>query len=202
MQKYTEQATVKKVQKFYSNLANAYALARKENGPVSDWNLDGRTAKSSAKIYEILFKPYFKISKNCILNKNEKCIANVNYKSINGSNQYLYNSNNLFYKIVLDDGAAVWWSSTDDNTTIYINYDVNGVKEPNKWGVDTFEFQIKKEKVFPAGTGIEFTISYHCSPNTSFTGGGLYCTSWVVYKGNMDYLHCTGLSWTGKDKCK
>ena len=60
MQKYTEQATVKSVQKFYSNLSNAYNLAMKENGPVGEWGLTGQDEQSAAKIYEILIKPYFK----------------------------------------------------------------------------------------------------------------------------------------------
>ena len=37
LQKYQEQATVKKVQKFYSTLSNAYSIAMKENGPASEW---------------------------------------------------------------------------------------------------------------------------------------------------------------------
>ena len=31
---------------------------------------------------------------------------------------------------------------------------------------------------------------------------GRACTAWVIYNGNMDYLHCNDLSWHGKTKCK
>ena len=52
MQKYQEQTTVKKVQKFYSTLSNAYSLAVKENGSVKDWGLRaGYTFEGAEKIY-------------------------------------------------------------------------------------------------------------------------------------------------------
>ena len=28
------------------------------------------------------------------------------------------------------------------------------------------------------------------------------CTAWVIINENMDYLHCSDLSWTGKHSCK
>ena len=202
MQKYTDQETVKKLQKFYSNLSNAYSLAVKDNGPVDEWNLDGRTGTGSAQVYEILFKPYFKISRNCMLNKSEKCVPDTPYKNISGSSQYQWYVNDTHYKIVLDDGAHVWWSVNNSGTGFYINYDVNGKKEPNKWGIDTFEFWVNKGKMVPQGAGSRYNVSYYCSPNTDYVNGGLVCTAWVIYKGNMDYLHCNDLSWTGKDKCK
>ena len=31
---------------------------------------------------------------------------------------------------------------------------------------------------------------------------GRSCTAWVLYNENMDYLHCSDLSWDGKHSCK
>jgi len=201
MQKYQEQTTVKKVQKFNSNLANAYALAMKENGDVSDWGLTGQDTASAEKIYEMLFKPYFKITKNCGTTNEKKCVSGKNYKHLNNNIKGTYTT---YYKVVLDDGATILWSATGPNdvgTDIYIGYDVNGIKEPNQWGRDLFFFGIRKNLSYPDGSPKKHSSSYFTN-NCKTTGSGQGCTAWVVYKGNMDYLHCDDLSWTGKDKCK
>ena len=201
MQKYTEQTTVKKVQKFYSTLSNAYSLAMKENGPVSGWGLTSWDEVSALKIYNLLFEPYFKIAKNCGTRNNAqgKCIIHAEYKELNNNLTNNFGLQWAYYKVVLDDGAAVWFRGTPYNN-LGVFYDVNGIKEPNQLGRDTFMFVIDNEKAYPEGipglTGGEFPR--YCSLRTS---GGNGCAAWVVYKGNMDYLHCDGLKWTSRS-CK
>ena len=105
LQKYQEQATVKKVQKFYSNLSNTYSLAMKENGPVSDWGLIGATSEdSSTKIYDILFKQYYKIAKDCCLLNKGNCVANGKYKSGHIS----YNKQEICYNF-LKAGSVLYF---------------------------------------------------------------------------------------------
>ena len=211
MQKYTEQTTVKKLQKFYSNLSNAYNLAMKENGPANEWGLTGRDETSANKVYELLFKPYFKIAKNCGINNMGNCLANVHYKYLNNGTTANYATNiaghnDKYYKIALDDGAAVWWrgnSKSEQPLNINIFYDVNGVKGPNQWGRDLFDFYISDKKVFPPGiTSGDYSYSaVSFNNNCKKTAQGWGCAAWVVYKGNMDYLHCNGLDWD-KNSCK
>ena len=207
MQKYTEQTTVKKVQKFYSNLSNAYALAKKENGEFNEWGLTGRNSQSAEKIYQILFNPYFKIAKDCGVNNTGNCIGNTNYKTLAGSTHYKYGTETQFYKIMLQDGAAVWMfdAGYTDNNIVIINYDANGIKEPNQYGKDLFDFKINKDVAYPSGSpkydGLT-TFKNNCNKNASGASGAS-CAAWVVYKGNMDYLHCDGLTWKShscKDK--
>jgi len=204
MQKYQEQATVKKVQKFYSNLSNAYSLAMKENGNIEGWGTTYRDEESAAKVYEILFKPYFKIAKDCGPTNKGNCITNNAYKNLNNttSSGFGYNVKN-YYKITLDDGAAVFFNKYDQNL-ININYDVNGIKGPNQRGKDFFYFMITRGKIFPIGipsgnySFSSYSFNAHCNSTTS---DGYGCTAWVIYKGNMDYLHCDGLTWD-KHSCK
>ena len=207
LQKYQEQTTVKKVQKFYSNLSNAYSLAIKDNGPANEWGMAGDwSTQDTEKIYEILFKPYFKIAKNCGAYNSGQCITNANYKTLNNldanSTVSTYGTNRGYYKIALDDGAAVWWRG-DSNTPINaaIFYDVNGKKEPNQWGKDLFAFAIKNDKVFPHGIQSGTYSQYPFNSNCQKTNQGYGCAAWVVYKGNMDYLHCDGLTWNSRS-CK
>ena len=203
MQKYQEQTTVKKVQKFYSTLSNAFNLAVKENGPVSDWGLTGYNSESAEKIYEILFKPYFRIAKNCGTERSGDCFTKT-YKFLNGdivsSGLGLSSS---YYKIVLDDGSSVaWYANT--STSLYVVYDANGPKGPNQWGIDYFYFYSPKDIITPgltSGPSASYGFNTYCKKNTTDAYSGYGCAVWVVSKGNMDYLHCDGLTWD-KHSCK
>ena len=201
MQKYQEQTTVKKVQKFYSNLSNAYSLAMKDNGPANDWKLTSTDKSGAEKIYELLFKPYFKIGKNCGTNNTGNCIANGDYRHLNNNIHTKYSTNSHYYKITLEDGAAVWFKEYE-RPDITIFYDINGPKEPNQYGKDLFTFYIEGRKVYPPGIpsgDYSFTSnSFNSTCKTTATGYG--CTAWVIYKGNMDYLHCD-LTWD-KRSCR
>ena len=205
MQKYTEQATVKKVQKFYSTLSNAYSLARKENGTVSEWGLTGADTQSAEKIYEILFKPYFKIAKDCGGNNTGGCISMKSYILLYQTNANRtnggYSTATNYYKIALNDGASIFWRGSG-SSLIYVFYDVNGPKEPNQWGKDLFEFSVINNGAIPSGMQ---TGKYAIEPFNSYcadksTASGYGCAAWVIYKGNMDYLHCD-LTWD-KNSCK
>ena len=200
LQKYQEQATVKKVQKFYSNLSNAYLLATRENGSIDGWGLTGFNIESGKKIYEILFKPYFKIAKDCGGYNTDKCFSN--------STKWLNNTagggqTDLdIYKITLDDGSSVAWISEGtaeyaERRLISIRYDVNGIKGPNQWGKDFFEFSIVSDMQRPQpygfppniGGGTRYNFNTYCQKNSDTNYSGRGCAAWVIYKGNMDYLH-------------
>jgi len=192
MQKYQEQTTVKKVQKFYSTLSNAYALAKKENGPVSDWGVTGYNSESTEKVYEFLFKPYFKIAKNCGTTNTGNCIKNERYKSLRNTvpGGTAYGGSQKHYKFNLDDGSSVIFYSN-----IIFVYDANGgTNGPNQWGKDTFLFYVSDDsnKILPFGLSSPayFPFYSYCTSAASDDNSGLGCAAWVVYKGNMDYLHC------------
>ena len=209
LQKYQEQATVKKVQKFYSNLSNAYNLAMKDNGTTDEWGLTGSNQDSHTKIYEKLFKPYFKISKDCGFSSQGNCFSAATY--LDNTSAGNPNTNSNYYKIVLDDGSAVTWYayvSTAEKSVVVI-YDSNGKKGPNQWGKDYFSMYIRNDRHSPipyglpsnAGKLTAYNFDTYCKKDApSLPGWG--CAAWVIYKGNMDYLHCNDLSWNGKDKCK
>ena len=196
MQKYTEQATVKKVQKFYSTLSNAYNLAMRENGAESEWGLTGTYAENNIKIYEILFKPYFKIAKNCGGNNTGNCFTTNKYKFLNNDEQVAYGANQNYYKITLEDGVSALWIKQGVELAVFI--DTNGPKGPNQYGTDFFAFIIKNNNVFPQGLP---SGEYRNRPfDSNCKSSGIGCTAWVIYKGNMDYLHCD-LTWA-KHSCK
>ena len=203
MQKYTEQATVKKVQKFYSTLSNAYNLASKENGSAYEWGLTGENTESSIIVYERLFKPYFKIVKDCGIKNTGNCITNDRYKYYNDTLASSY-AGGAYYKVTLADGASVFFAPHITGSTLYIfiYYDINGPKAPNQFGKDLFEFDFVNGGVVPAGIQKgKYASRPFEAACTNKTQSGSGCAAWIIYKGNMDYLHCDGLDWN-KNSCK
>ena len=78
-----------------------------------------------------------------------------------------------------------------------------------KSGVNNFLFWITREGIVPSGkpdSWLKFEKACNTSiakPYPYYSSGNMYaCTAWVIDVGNMDYLHCTDLSWNGKHKCK
>lgn len=198
--KHQEQVTVAKVKKFYATLDMAYNAAIARTGGAKYWNINNWTAEDANKLYELIFEPYFKVAKICGTSNEGNCVINDNYKLINGLQHGSYGKMDLYYKLILDDGASVWFRGGIQNTTSYMGvyYDVNGLKGPNQSGVDLFDFQGYNTRIEPNGLHGGFDIS--CKNPTS-TSAGFTCTAWVIYKGNMEYLKCDDLKWDGKQKC-
>ena len=119
----------------------------------------------------------------------------------------------LYSSLVLADGTNIWfrvWNKDcifNSNACGFIGVDTNGKKGPNQYGVDTFSFFVKKDRIEPVGLpseSVDFAFTKLCNLSKSSIPtlqNGFNCTAWVVFNGNMDYLHCNDLSWSGKKKC-
>ena len=105
-------------------------------------------------------------------------------KTLNGDN---YSHNWDTYtdsrKFILADGVQVFienhgFSSLcqggDGDRCVRILVDINGVKGPNQWGRDVFEFSLKNNGLYPNGCG-----SVSCS--------GVSCTCKVLRENAMNY---------------
>ena len=198
-QRNTEQATVNKVKKFYTTMAQSFQKAVVEYGDVDTWGIAGNTQADALIIYDYLIKDNFKIMKNCGFDNNGGCVYNGNYKFLNGSEtgNYAKNTTWNYYKLILNDGSSIWVRG-DATHLINVFFDINGLNGPNQWGKDLFVLVVINGKLVPGGSfGYENEFSKQCKKGT--TGYG--CAAWVVYKGNMDYLHCNDLEWNGKQKC-
>ncbi|MBQ8168022.1 type II secretion system protein, partial [bacterium] len=194
---YQEKVTVTKVKKIYTTLANAYQLYINDNGEPGDFNYDEEGAVKSYKIFE----PYLKIAKDCGTLSGDGCMYTSLYLLKNGDNAAYYADSNLYYKILLADGASLWVRGHAINTTmpetnsyLSILYDVNGTAGPNKWGYDLFDFRAYVNKgILPVGVvENDYSFEEYCAPQNS---KGYGCTAWVIHKGNMDYLKCDDLTW-------
>ena len=221
MQKYQEQATVKKVQKVYSNISNAYAMAIKDNGLADEWDWGGLASPEGAQNALSKISPYLNKIKLCTNRNNPEsgtfCPEYVVFKSLDGSQAPAanYNSSGFFAKAMLPDGVMLMLTTVSKDCKFYYGtgqlastcgalfVDINGAKKPNQYGVDIFMFFLTKDSVIPRGTkNAAYSFETGCNKGITDHNNGSECAAWVVYKGNMDYLHCNDLSWTGKDKCK
>ena len=84
--------------------------------------------------------------------------------------------------------------------------DLNGPKPPNATGKDVFLFLYTKYGIVPVGLPDTFenrqSFEISCNLSNPYRLNGYGCAAWIIYNGNMDYLHCNDLSWNGKRKCK
>lgn len=195
-QNIEEKAAVTKLQKAYSTFSNAYRMVVAESGPASEWNLLPEDPDSSNLAFDN-FEPYLNLIKKC--GTGEGCFPNVCYKFLNGTASDInINNDNLRAKGILADGSVFAMLSGGVSITLYV--DINGDKPPNQWGRDFFEFRIIGSEIIPTGTQ-KFNEQFETTCKDSKTQKGYYCAAWVIYNGNMDYLHCDDLSWDGQKKC-
>ncbi|MBE7710345.1 MAG: type II secretion system protein [Cyanobacteria bacterium SIG32] len=214
---YQEKQTVTKVKKLYSTLTNAHKLVEAMNGygAISAIFDDSKTGAENTQAVVNLFKPYFKISKDCGFETG--CLTSGNLKSLSGGTSIDYDNRTNEYKMLLNDGTAIWfyvahiteddYGNPLDQIVINVKADINGFAGPYTWGKDVFLFDINDQGVIPDGNSKNntlYTFENNClTANTESPSSldGLGCTAWVIQNGNMDYLHCDDLSWTGKHKC-
>lgn len=214
IQKYKEQATVTAVKKVYSTLSQAYTMALAENGSPENWNTGtwivtdqddpnyGEYAPDGAINLANILAPYMKTAKNC--GTEEGCWYGGNTYKMDGT-IYREAERPDMSKVLLLDGTAIAFGGTDYSITkdkdklSWILVDINGRKSPNTYGHDIFSFFITAKGVYPYGLpdDLDFTFEDYCV-NKNIGHG---CTAWLIQNGNMDYLHCDDLSWSGKHRC-
>lgn len=203
---YQEKVTVIKVKKMYSVLSQAYQRYLADNGKSEFIQIDDED--SAEKVFKI-FEPYLKISEDCTANGTKNCFYSGKYIFLNGNKwtDDIY-AGNRNYHVRLNDGSALIFRGSDNASAeqgkqegnldynLQAYYDVNGASGPNTQGKDVFTFIFNDNGAIPLGLD--------SGGQTLCLGGkhGQSCAAWVIYKGNMDYLHCDDLSWDGKQSCK
>lgn len=216
-----EKTATSQLKKSYSTFENAFRMVVADHGSPETWDTGAMDDPVGLNKLLDLFTPYLMISQKC--GTNVGCFPDVNYKSINGADtgMNLGTSSTMVSKAVLADGSVVGFRIWNPECTS--NYgnapglkdicgslwiDINGHKQPNKLGVDLFSFYYGKRGVVPRGIkGDSGGFEQNCDiKNSAAAIGGFYngsaCGAWVLYNGNMDYLHCDDLEWDGKKTCK
>lgn len=210
MSEFQGQVASVSLKKAYSTISQAYTMTSTDNGTPETWGLTA--GASGSVIFAKKFTPYLKIVKDC--GTGPGCFPDLIYKHYDNKTDWgNMNQATDFAKFQLADGSL--WSaysydpacnsgggSTPALSSIcgYFYIDINGAKPPNQVGKDFFLIYLTKYGMIPVGTQDEpwYTFENHCLGSTP---SGWGCTAWIIYNGNMDYMKCSDLSWTGKHKC-
>ena len=163
---YQERQTLSAVKKFYSSISQALEVAQVYEGHIEDWGWGtSGNGEDAAKILNKL-SPYLKIIKNC--GTSTGCFYEGTIKTLNGNTAMgtSVNTRSNIAKAILTDGMQIWLlvnsgncsytASSTQNICGYVGVDINGSKEPNRLGRDTFYFWITKNNVIPMGVHGDF----------------------------------------------
>ena len=130
-----------------------------------------------------LINPYFRIT-----NAVEPNLYKVSY--LNGSfvkNSDEYYVSNLYYTTSGNIVGVKWLNNSEYSKNIplaILLYDLNGIKGPNRWGVDIFGVNIFQDKMEPVGKlADEELVKKDCSK----LGKGITCSYYYyIYGGNFN----------------
>lgn len=211
---FQDKVVAVQLKKDFSTITQAFNAIRAEEGELQDWCPDGDQVALTACVGE-LFSKHLKVLKNCGTGDGEGCIPTVGYKLLfdNGSYDDTLNFDGS-YKMQLVDGSTIIimaGSDVDPGEIVEmgISVDVNGPKDPNRYGYDLFYFFTYSPNYQPEQIGNHWPRML--TPNSTFRTGGLAstgcdntggwgaaCTSWVIYNGNLDYKYVNDLNWETK----
>ena len=207
---YREKQRVIQLKKTYSTLQQAFVRAQEAHGELQYWDLavtdTGEVDENGQKVLDYsgeekvlsYLGEFLDTSENNSDFKTtiQKLNGSYAYKVVHYAKQYLK----------LKDGTivAMGYVSKGNSSDIIIYYD-GCDKKACRAGVNSFFFKLKpKIGLQPLGLPTDTLHSFdgQCNLGQNVTYNGRGCTAWVIYKENMDYLHCNDLSWNGKSKCK
>lgn len=139
---YEKKATITKLKKTYSELANAVKLSEAENGDISGWDISNKSEEN----FDTFLFPYMKASK-----KNYPA-GSFMYKFTNGSNGGaldIVNMNTTVYTLLSGSEVITLKTNKTNRNHMSIVVDTNGVKQkPNRLGYDTFYMTIDPQLGF------------------------------------------------------
>lgn len=197
IEKHKEQVIVRKLEKMYSVLSNAYNMYKIDNpqAPELPWSEQG-----AVEAYKI-FKPYLNIMKDCGT-RDTSCYHKNGLKSVSEHRTYVaYGNDSRYYKVILSDGSTLMFrGGTDSGKALIVMYDVNGKQGPNIWAKDFFQFEVYADSNIIRPHGFSSNEFNNDCLSAGAQGDG--CTGWVILNKNMDYLHCKGLIYDKHTSCK
>ena len=217
---YQEKVTVAKLKRLYSTISRSFLYSVAEYGEPNTWSTS-RAPEEYDKFLNNLSKN-LKVAKTCKATQpSEECfakgfttvsLANIEHNDYMEGHSKLITTDGTMISITVNSPTCEWssWYGAGPSNNICggLHIAINGQKDKQILGKDVFLFYVTKNGIIPAGDArdkSEFEFSRNCTKSKIIsaqgTQNGLGCTAWVIQNGNMDYLHCDDLSWTGKHKC-
>ena len=203
IQKHQEQVTVTKLKKFYSTFSQAYLMAVNDNGTFDTWGLGDSEAETNDKGEQVVTQDtlqridkFFEIMKPYIKIVHYEKFAD----SAPGDNDrtgYIFADGMSIVAMYLGSSACAGGQNTICGD-FYVKTDGKSSEKNGKWATNSFNFRIYPNRIVPTGS-THWENFDECRYGTNYTR----CTAWVIYNGNMDYLHCPDkLGWNKARSCK
>ncbi len=203
--KYREKEYVTRLKVVYSTLNQALLMAINENGTVNEWGIT--FDENGGKIIADKLLSYVKSVQSCSLKQNgiNTCFAD-SYKRLDNSSFTLTRTGGGSFRLANGQSVHIYSHygsciNNPEDLCAYVVTDINGNRNPNVLGKDTFYFALYKDKFIPLGQQNRSFVDRIYSFENDCYDDGIGCTAWVVFNENVDYLHCEGLSWDGKKSC-
>lgn len=226
---YQEKVTVERLTQTYNLLLNATKqMIQDESLTIEQF---GSTPEERGNKYWELLPNYLKIVDKCAANiDGGKCLTGYLFyynRLVGKAHQGFYDN-----RYVLANGAVISLKPGEScqqdmsltkhgtneigtGTIVYGTYlhqcghilvDINGKKGPNTTDKDIFNFVLVQDGVLPTGSPKEVIwtemFDNQCLGIKIYNPNG-YCSAWVIYNKNMDYLHCPDkLGWKKASSCK
>lgn len=199
-QKYKEKETVIKLKRVYSILQAAHRRAQDDYGFEYKNDVDWSTIETQQRGYLEKIMPYLKIANECKDNKKAcyteriKNQGNVGqyYTHLQGEEgtSYLQATNS---SVLLQDGTLIAIMATGNRNThnTRILVDINGPKKPNRYGHDTFFFQLNDgtNEVLEPDDAWKYSFSRNsCKLVNGAQAQG--CAAWVLKYENTKFQRC------------
>ena len=190
--------TVTRLKKAYSTLSQAFVMAQRDYGEVSEWNFAGyisadASSDDSAEIRKKAAEDFTKTYLLPYLNEVEDCgLGKCDYNKYDAGG-YIYGYSNSTYRFIMNDSVIV--SVTLDTSEagrfncVMLSIDINGKKGPNTNGKDLFYISFSTDTKFLNMYGVGHTretlLDGHresCS-STERNFGGRYCGALIQKDG-------------------
>lgn len=211
-QKYTYVESLKKA---YNEFDHALQQVAIDYGCPNNLICTGlfATGSDALSVGSVLVK-YFKVAKDCGIEQDQGCwpsSTNANYDGSSGTN-YDFDNYSTGYKFITADGMSFMIENPYNGNcgmnlssgkygylTKYCGrfyVDVNGLKGPNYYGRDTFQFRISNGKgimLYPCGGADDQSYQWWdshntCKPEYPANKQGIYCAGRVMEEGwQMNY---------------
>lgn len=198
---YQKQVTITRLQKAHSILGQVAQKSIADNGEIDLVSGEKVDATTVEKFFATYWLPYFNGVKVYPYEQPQKLNNGKNqYKYLNGDIEIysigtIYHNGRIFFTTVDGTSYAVsimsWKAGENGDEAVYstsqtVRVDINGIKPPNTYGKDVFNFEVDFEKgvVRPTCAGcFESTVNNICKVN------GNYCSAKIIRDGwKINYL--------------
>ncbi len=219
---YREKQRVSQLKKTYSALQQAFTMAQEKHGEYQYWELtktsNGERDENGELVldYSGADKVLAYLGENLSTKTNNSTFSFAMY-DLTGKLLGTYQRPSNRY-LLLNDGTILLIGWVNPSNTDVMVYFPGCERKGCRLGIDIFYMKLLPKYGFiPTGipddgnrldsTGDVDNTKFSnttCNINkpTASATNGRGCTAWVIYKENMDYLHCDDLSWNDKNKCR